>query len=107
MADKYGQTPLHYAAKSANLEVVKYLVEKGADINMADKVGAKTVGFAAENNDIEGFKCIVVKGGTCCRLLDKVNWVIYFLHKGISHVIFDSIRLLSNLFGSFIDGFCR
>ena len=30
--DKNGSTPLHYAAKMANLKVVKLLIEHGADI---------------------------------------------------------------------------
>ena len=30
--DKYGNTPLHYAVKCGSLEMVKLLVEAGADI---------------------------------------------------------------------------
>ena len=31
--DGYGETPMHYAADSVNLEVVKLLVGAGADLN--------------------------------------------------------------------------
>lgn len=32
--NKYGLTPLHYAAANGNLGVVEYMVEKGADLNV-------------------------------------------------------------------------
>ena len=37
--DKKGESLLFLAAKSGNLDVVKFLVEKGADINFADREG--------------------------------------------------------------------
>ena len=38
-----GETPFHFAAKSGNLEVVKYLVdEKGADVNATSNVSIST-----------------------------------------------------------------
>ena len=77
MANKYGETPLHYTAKNGKLETLKYLVERGADINMADKSGDKAQHFAAENNDIGMIEYIVLKG-TYYRLLNKVKWVMFF-----------------------------
>ncbi len=39
-ADKYGYTPLHWAAENGRLDVVKYLVEeKGADVEAVDEYG--------------------------------------------------------------------
>ena len=31
-----GETPLRYAAKSGHLDIVKYLIEKGANLDKAD-----------------------------------------------------------------------
>ena len=69
---------------------------------MADKSGDKAHHFAAENNDIGMIEYIVLKG-TYYRLLNKVKWAICFLHRGFSQGIFWPIRLLSNLFGGFIE----
>jgi Ankyrin repeats (3 copies) len=61
-ADKYGQRELHRAAAKGNLKLVKWLVEKKADINAKDHYGhtalheaadygaLKVVRFLVENN---------------------------------------------------------
>ena len=36
--DQYGHTPLLFAAEQGHLEVVEYLVEKGADTEATDRV---------------------------------------------------------------------
>ena len=37
--DKYGNSPLGFAASAGNIEVVKFLLEKGADINSQNHTG--------------------------------------------------------------------
>jgi len=37
--DDSGKTPLHYASLDGNLDIVKYLVNKGADVNVRDDRG--------------------------------------------------------------------
>lgn len=53
--DGYGFTPLMVAVECAdpNLEMVKYLIEQGADVNAAGKRGGFVLGMAAANCDIE------------------------------------------------------
>ena len=34
--DEFGQTPLHYAAKCGNLDIFKFLVQRGADLFSKD-----------------------------------------------------------------------
>ncbi len=47
-ANKYGKTPLHWAAEKGHWDVVKYLVEeKGADVMAADKDGDTPLHWAA------------------------------------------------------------
>lgn len=45
--DEYGYTPLHSAAKNGYLEIVKVLVEQGADVNIRT-VDGKTPAQLAE-----------------------------------------------------------
>lgn len=46
--DKNDFTPLHKAAYSGKLDVVKFLVEKGADVNVKDKYGVTPLKMAQE-----------------------------------------------------------
>lgn len=39
LGDYEGRTPLHIAAKKGKLDVVKYLIGEGVDINMVDNGG--------------------------------------------------------------------
>ena len=48
--DESGNTPLHAAAKKGHLEVVKYLVEYGADVNCRNNNGDTPLKLAREKN---------------------------------------------------------
>lgn len=50
-----GITPLHYAAKKSNLEMIRFLLDKGADSNLADESG-RTLMHCIESN--ENVKCL-------------------------------------------------
>nr|GMD74351.1 ankyrin repeat domain-containing protein, chloroplastic [Ipomoea batatas] len=49
-----GMTALHYAAQGSNLELVKYLLKKGANLSVKNKA-AKTPIDLASNDDIRSF----------------------------------------------------
>ena len=48
--DKENKTPLVYAVKSKNLQIVKFLIISGADKNIKDKNGMKAINQADDIN---------------------------------------------------------
>ena len=58
-----GLTALHFAAQNGNLDIIKFLVEHGADISAQDYEQSRSViHFAAENGDIECIKYLTDNG---------------------------------------------
>lgn len=45
-----GLTPLHYTAYTGNLEVSKYLIQNGADVNAVTNLGKNIIHLSAEGN---------------------------------------------------------
>lgn len=57
-----GQTLLHQAIANNQTEVAKYLVDKGADLNLPDTKGNTPLHIATQNNQTEVIKYLVDKG---------------------------------------------
>ena len=70
---KYGFTPLIYAVVKDNLDVVKVLVDAGADLNMQDKTGWTTLMFAVGKDNPDMVK-VLVDAGADLNMQDK-KWV--------------------------------
>ena len=51
--DVFGRTALHAAVEASNLELVKLLVEKDADVYRQDKKGRDCLAQAADENEVE------------------------------------------------------
>jgi len=47
-----GRLYIHWAASKGNIELIKYLIEKGSDINRTDDKGATALVFAASNGQL-------------------------------------------------------
>lgn len=60
--DKDGCVPLHYASTMGDLEVVKYMVEKGADFNMKDNFEQTPLHLAAMYGKLEVVKYLKERG---------------------------------------------
>ena len=57
-----GMTALHFAAQNGNTEIVKYLVENGADIKAQDsRLSRSPIHFAAENGNLDCVKYLAEK----------------------------------------------
>lgn len=67
----HNQTPLYYAAKYGNANLVKYLLSKGADPTISDQYGVNPLIIAAQRNDIRMLQVIIAKGGK--KILDAKN----------------------------------
>jgi len=66
--DNEGFTALMGASKNGKLEVVKYLIDKGADINIKDNYGDTALDFASRNGHLEIAKYFIKKVLHCCSL---------------------------------------
>lgn len=60
--NKYGNTALRNAMSSQNYEIIKYLIEKGADIELISGTFGTALTYAVFENDIEMVKIIVEAG---------------------------------------------
>ncbi len=62
-ANDEGMTALHFAAQNGDTEVVRYLLENGADIKAQDYVRSRSaIHFAAENGNLECVKLLAEHG---------------------------------------------
>ena len=60
--DKYGEKILSAACRSGNLELVKYLIDHSANVNVKDKWGENILHFAKENCNKEIVDYLISNG---------------------------------------------
>ena len=83
--DHYDNTPLMDAAENGQLDVVKYLVDNGANVNTIDKAYRTPLMLAAEKGHLDVVKYLVDKGAmnaqNCAELAAKNGYldVVEFL----------------------------
>jgi ankyrin repeat protein len=60
--DSTGSTPLHWSVKRGDGSVPRYLISKGADVEIQDSVGRTAIFHAASSGTIEALKVLVEEG---------------------------------------------
>lgn len=81
--DAAGATPLHYAAFAGHCDVVRLLVQNGADINARDaRFGATPAGWAIEYmREMGGFLGIEITDLAHAIRRGDISWVARFLKR--------------------------
>ncbi len=62
ISDKYSDPPIYSAAMFGYPDVVKYLIGKGADVNLCNKTGMSPLMAAAMNGNLENIKILIKHG---------------------------------------------
>lgn len=80
-----GKTLLSYAAEYGDLELIKYLVHKGADSNITNRDGTKPLHIAAKHSQREAVE-FFINLGVCVNSRDYINrtplhYAVEALHK--------------------------
>ncbi|RDW85731.1 hypothetical protein BP5796_04056 [Coleophoma crateriformis] len=83
--------PLHLASEDGHINIVKLLVEKGADINAADMNGRTLLYRASENGHIDVVKLLLEKGADV-NATDKNGWTPLCTASQHRHI--DVVKLL-------------
>ena len=91
--DEAAVFPLWFAARSSKLELVKLLIEHGADVNAKTRSGQTAIHAACQENNFEIVKVLDNagadvnsadnEGGTCLMATNNINIVKYLLNKGV------------------------
>lgn len=85
-AGLYNQTPLLFAVFNNHIEVARYLVDNGADVNSQSSSGRNVLNYALSNGNFELFKYLKQKGA-------KVNDELVF-----DAVIYKKTKFLNEIF---------
>lgn len=79
--DVYGQSPIYYAAREGHLDIIKLLIEKGADINMTDKFCESCIFYSAMNGHYEVTEFLIENGANINQEDKKRKTAIHFASK--------------------------
>jgi hypothetical protein len=78
--DKWKHTVLHWACMRANWDIVRYLVENGADLNVKGGDGGTAINWAVHHDNVEIIKLLIDKGA---KLDIQNRWGMTELHTAI------------------------
>ncbi|MDC0036786.1 ankyrin repeat domain-containing protein [bacterium] len=90
-SDKFGWTPIHYAAFRGNIKVVRKLLEVKVPLNLKDEKGRTPLHLAILNENLELVK-LLLKEGIKVNLKDKEKY--YPIHYALTLQNVDVLKLL-------------
>ncbi|RDW75101.1 hypothetical protein BP6252_06243 [Coleophoma cylindrospora] len=89
--DKSRRTPLHWASHNGHINIVKLLLEKGADVNAADKDSCSPLYWASQDGQIDVVKLLLEKGASI-NTAEHTGWTP--LHRASEDGHVDVVKLL-------------
>ena len=78
---KRKKTPLHYAAKNNNKEILEILISNCADINKKDIKSKTPLHYAAKNSSKEIIKILISHGANINIIDEHLKTAIYYATK--------------------------
>ncbi len=90
--DETGRTPLHWAARGTNNEILAYLVEKGAGLNDLDGSGTAPLHSLASRGNAAGIRILLAKGADINVLAPNKSTPLHFAVLGRQ---VEALRLLA------------
>jgi ankyrin repeat protein/tetratricopeptide (TPR) repeat protein len=77
LVDEGRRTPLHWAARGGNPEMIRLLVEKGADVNAGDENGIAPLHSLASRGHVEGARVLLAGGADVNKAMPNRQTAIY------------------------------
>jgi ankyrin repeat protein len=89
--DRNNNTPLHFAAQTGNMEIVRLLLSKGAEVNERNNEGITPLHLAVQKCNQEACRSLIGKGADL-EAKDKENrtptdWAIAFNHRDLAEYL--------------------
>ncbi len=78
--DEEGYTALHWACMRAHWDIAKYLIEKGADLNVVGGDGGTQINWAVHHDNVDIIQTLIDKGA---KLNIRNQWGMTELHTAI------------------------
>lgn len=99
-AKQHGQTALMLAVSHGRLDMVRMLLEAGADINIQDEDGSTALMCSAEHGHIEIVKLFLGQSDCDTTIKDVVSYLNYFLQKMLTFNVLGWQYCFTNCNGS-------
>jgi cytohesin len=92
--DNDGWTLLHWAAFFGRVEIVRMLIDAGADLNVQDEYGRSPLIWSAYYDNIEEIARVLIDGGADVNIQDNYGWTP--LHMATKWENVEMVQILVN-----------